>query len=54
MPRRAHPDHPRACSALTTEGHLNAERAKKRLRSSTRRQHWQSGGDAIGASLRII
>src|SRR5262249_431872 len=41
MLRRAHPDHPRACSALTTEGHLNAERAKKRLRSSTRRQHWQ-------------
>jgi hypothetical protein len=34
MPRRAHPDHPRPCSAFTTEGNLNAEHAKKRLRTT--------------------
>jgi len=31
MPRRAYPDHPRSCSAFTTEGNLNAQHAKKRL-----------------------
>jgi hypothetical protein len=31
MPRRAYPDHARACSAFTTEGNLNAEHAKKCL-----------------------
>src|SRR5215510_5292106 len=31
MPRRAHPDYPRPYS--TTEGHLDAECAKKRLRT---------------------
>jgi hypothetical protein len=29
MPHRARPDHPRACSAFTTEGNLNAEHAKQ-------------------------
>jgi hypothetical protein len=34
MPRRAHPNHPRAYSTLTTEDNLKAEHAKKRLRSA--------------------
>jgi hypothetical protein len=36
MPRLAHPDHLRSCSAFTTEGNLNAEHAKKRLRTTQR------------------
>jgi len=36
MARRAYPDHPRSCSAFTTEGNLNAEHAKKRLRTTQR------------------
>jgi len=31
MPRCTHPEHPRSCLIFTTEGHLDAVRAKKRL-----------------------
>jgi len=49
VPCRTHPKHPRSCLIFTTEGHLDAVRAKKRLNQANLGLLPVSGGGITGA-----